>query len=254
MTRLKTVVLPEPFGPIRPVIDARPRRLNEQSSTATTPPKRLRRPSTSSSALTTRPTSFVCVSRGVRRVRSRRAAVGERRQDAPRQQQHHDQEDARVADEVELARPESVGEVLLRRHEDERAEHRPPDRAAPAEVDHQHHPDRDERVDGELRVDEGDVVRPDAAGHRDEPRRERERGRASRRSSARRARARDPRRRGSRAARARACCRGRTSSRASTARARASMREVEGALERRDREVRRSGSRAPASRRSASAG
>jgi hypothetical protein len=90
----------------------------------------------------------------------------QRRQDPPRQQEHDDQEDRRVADQVELGRAEPVREVLLRGHQDERAEHRPPQRALAAEERHQHHADRHQRVDGELRVDERDVVRPDAPAGR----------------------------------------------------------------------------------------
>ena len=213
MTRLKTVVLPDPFGPIRPVIvpclDGE--RAVVDGDDAAEP---LVRAFDLEQRAHDAATSFGCARRGgvcrdAQPPASGRASDG---RIPARQQQHHDEEHGRVADEVELARAEPVREVLLRRDEDEGAEHRPPDRPSPAEVDHQHHPDRDQRVDRELRVDEREVVGPDAAGHRDEPGRERERRPASRSSSARRGRARGPRRRGSRRARARACSRARTSS------------------------------------------
>ena len=47
LTRLNTVLLPAPLGPIRPRISP-PRSVNEMSFTATSPPKRFCRPSTSS--------------------------------------------------------------------------------------------------------------------------------------------------------------------------------------------------------------
>ncbi len=47
VTRLKTVVFPEPFGPISPVMLPSATD-NEQESTATTPPKRLDKLATSS--------------------------------------------------------------------------------------------------------------------------------------------------------------------------------------------------------------
>ena len=58
-------------------------------------------------------------------------AILDQRQDARGQQQHDDQEDARVADQVELAAAELVGEVLLGGDEDEGAERRAPERARP---------------------------------------------------------------------------------------------------------------------------
>ena len=208
--RLKSVVLPEPFGPISPVI-VPAETVKEQSSTATTPPKCFDRPSTSRSALTGLRPSSAAPARAGGAVLAASAHVRERRQDPPRQQEHDHEEHPGVADEVELARAEPVGEVLLRGHEDERADHRAPERALAAEVDHQHHPDRDERVDRELRVDEREVVGPDSSDHARDPGAEREGEHLRARRPARRSRAPGPRRRGSRTGGARAGCRVRTS-------------------------------------------
>ena len=169
---MKTVVLPDPFGPIRPVtvppLD-RERAVVDGRDAA----EALAQPGDLEQRAHEATTSFARDS-WPRAVPAH--PIVQRRKDAAREQEHDTEENPRVADEVELARPEPVGEVLLRGNEDERADDRAPDGGLPAQVDHQHHADRDERVDGELRVDEGDVVSPDPAGHGDEARRQRERG------------------------------------------------------------------------------
>ena len=133
--------------------------------TAVTPPKRFVSPSISSSAVTR-----ACASSRIdgpgrcvrRRSRSRSSGRSrKRRQDPAGQEQQHDHEHGRVAHQVELARPELRSDVLLRRHEHERADRRAPERPATAEERHQHRADHHQRVDGGLGVDEREVVRPD---------------------------------------------------------------------------------------------
>jgi hypothetical protein len=98
----------------------------------------------------------------------------DRGQDAPGQQHHDDQEQRRIGDQVDLAAAEPVGEELLGRLQDDRAEDRAPQRAPSAKEGHQYDRDGDQRVDRELRVDEALVVGPDRADHRREPDADRE--------------------------------------------------------------------------------
>src|SRR6516225_7161590 len=129
---LKAVVLPEPFGPIRAVIvPSSTEKL--QSSTAATPPKRLLRPSTSSSAVMLPPPAAGCISLSFHAANRTAAfglcplpapaphpqAIADRRQNSARQQQHDDQEDRGVSHQIDMARSERIGEVFLRRHQNE---------------------------------------------------------------------------------------------------------------------------------------
>src|SRR5215831_11552138 len=139
---LKAVVLPDPFGPIRAVIvPSATEKL--QPSTAITPPKRLLSLSTSNSAVialspaarrsSPRPRTVLAADdAGALRMSALSPsaliaqALRDRRQDSARQKQHDDQEDGRVGQEIDLARPEIVGEILLSRHQNERTDDRAP--------------------------------------------------------------------------------------------------------------------------------
>ena len=75
VTRLNSVVFPDPFGPMSAVIDPRGTS-NEQPSTAVTPPKRLVRPRTSSSAVTSTGSPRAPRQDALRRARLRRRPAG----------------------------------------------------------------------------------------------------------------------------------------------------------------------------------
>src|SRR5258705_2480321 len=139
---LNAVVLPDPFGPISAVIvPSATEKL--QPSTAVTPPKRLLSLSTSNSAvIAARPTArrsspgprtaLAANDAGALRLSSLsplaliEQALRDRRQDSARQEQHDDQENSSVGQEIDLARPEIVGEILLSRHPNERTDDRAP--------------------------------------------------------------------------------------------------------------------------------
>src|SRR6266536_4837545 len=162
MTRLKTVVLPDPLGPIRAVL-VTSATVKEQWSSATPPPKRLVTPSTASSAASSdhlpgpRPRGRGLLADLAGRGPPPPRPLSHRRQDSPWEEQHDQPEHRRIADQVQVVLPEAVGEVLLGRDQHRGAERGAPQGPAAAEEDHQHGADRDQRVDGELRVDEGDV-------------------------------------------------------------------------------------------------
>src|SRR5258708_3818595 len=95
-------------------------------------------------------------------------AAGQRWDDAVRQEVDDEEEQCRVGDEVEVTGPEAVGEVLLGWADQGRAANRAPQSAPPAEERHQDGAEREQRVNGEARVEKGEVVRP----YRPEGRRE----------------------------------------------------------------------------------
>ena len=163
--RLKAVVLPEPFGPMRALTD--PSATSKlQPSSARTPPNDLVSPSTASSASSQVPGR----EDGVRRDLVTHEQAGEdlaghgpgggpARERSPPGGGRSQEEQRSVREEVEVTGPEAVGKVLLGGADQGRADDRAPQGAA-AEKRHQDRAKRKQRVEGEARVQEGDVVGP----------------------------------------------------------------------------------------------
>ena len=156
---LISVVLPAPFGPIRPRISpCATEKLTP--STALSPPKR-------------RDTSSSVEQRGHRCSSTAGETLPQQRQKSVRQKQHQDDDDEperRGVDGEEIPPDE-----LLERDQDQRADRRTEDRAEPAEQDHHQRLDREQDVEHVGRLD---VIRPigvDRARHADEHGGERER-------------------------------------------------------------------------------
>ena len=89
----------------------------------------------------------------------------DRGDDAPRQEQHDEHEQAAEDQEPRVAAAELVVAGLVQPLDDERAEHRPPERGPPAEQQRQDDLDAQQDVEHPQRVDEADVVAVDAARH-----------------------------------------------------------------------------------------
>src|SRR5258708_21431458 len=90
-------------------------------------------------------------------------AAGQRRDDTVREEVDDEEEQGRVSDEVEVTGPEAVSKVLLGWADQSRADDRAPEAAPAAEERHQDGPERQQRVNGEARVQKGEVVGPDRA-------------------------------------------------------------------------------------------
>ena len=168
---LNSVVLPEPLGPIRPLIapsctsnaqlasaarrrrTSRPRDL-QQRAHPRPPPRQPPRPSHRRRL------------RGPARGAGSRAA-GDASARPLAEQQDHDQEQHAVGDQVGAGAREREGEVLLQRLEHERAKQRPDQRSESAEEAHQRDRHVKQRVERELREDLADEVRVEAADHAD---------------------------------------------------------------------------------------
>src|SRR6266496_575306 len=162
---LNSVVLPEPLGPISPVM--LPRSTSTvQPPSACTPPKALHTPSARSSALTARPR------RGVPRIVAppppvRQPLLGEL-QDPPRQEQDHQQEQRSEDDLADVRIAVMQRQVLPPGLEDQRPDHRACHPPEAAEEGHQHDRQIEQRVESVLREylhDEEEPQGPDQAHH-----------------------------------------------------------------------------------------
>src|ERR671936_470281 len=98
---LKAVVLPDPLGPIRAVI-VPCSTSNEQPFTAATPPKCLVRAFTLSRLMAPSLPPGTPGGRPRGPAAPRGQPVADRRDDAPRQEQHDQQEHGGIADQVQL--------------------------------------------------------------------------------------------------------------------------------------------------------
>src|SRR3954451_4474694 len=182
--RLNAVVLPEPLGPMSAVIDPSGT-VNEQPSTARTPPKRFSSPFTSSSARpawTSWPTGASSRSRMTSGL-SRRAptiASSPRRRRLSSRSPTNGTIPCGMKSTTSAMSPPKMSRRVLPPPCDwfasslsgsmMNAPHRPPQRPAAAEQHRQDDLHRDDDVEHPARVDEVEVVGVDAARHRQEHR------------------------------------------------------------------------------------
>ena len=157
--RLSTVVLPEPFGPIRPDDLARRRPRSRRRRRRRSPPKRRGRPSTSSSALPRRHAARVAPA-GAAPARQRSTSpTTPSREEVDDQDEDEAEQDAEVVGKVARAGTRTAAPAARRRAPAHRAGRAPPSSAMIT------HLERDHRIEGDRRVDVGPARRHDRAGH-----------------------------------------------------------------------------------------
>src|SRR5262245_53300954 len=163
MIRLKAVVLPAPFGPIRASVSFS-RTVKLTSCTACSPPNRLFR------SLMTR-ASAIDLSlrrRGKRFRAAARVNFGQEAHDTGRPPQDHRHKNERVDGELNAA--DRIAEPALqqcrRRLQQYGADNRPPQRSDTANDRDQRSLDRYVEVERRLRIDKIDILRVERAGER----------------------------------------------------------------------------------------